>query len=230
MCSLGVWAALCLLLSRRVVSRCPALLVLFLADKKGDTKAPPQSAAPLAVRDTVTDVLVCTVGDSPELMTKRLKLVRSLWDREVAAEIIYKTKLHPKKQLDFAAERQIPLVVMVGDDELGKKTVKLRRVIAAGQEQQGSDRAELEHEVPEDTMVDAVIEMIAKTGTSDEQRFRAVIGSAGLEIRTGVSSTKGGKKENVVSNGVCEGAAQGGSQPCLHGVRTGINWDAVKPS
>ncbi|EGR34186.1 hypothetical protein IMG5_021010 [Ichthyophthirius multifiliis] len=77
-----------------------------------------------AIRNTETQVLVCTVGQG--LCLEKLKLTNELWDRKFKAEIIYSEKPKPQKQLSYALENQIPFMIWIGDEELKGGFVKLK--------------------------------------------------------------------------------------------------------
>eukprot|EP00919_Chromeraceae_sp_WS-2016_P007338 GHVR01017267.1.p1 GENE.GHVR01017267.1~~GHVR01017267.1.p1 ORF type:complete len:267 (+),score=89.93 GHVR01017267.1:1000-1800(+) len=77
------------------------------------------------VRQNVTEVLVCNVGGE-NTSNKRLEILSRLWRAGIASEFMYKIKGNIKKQLDYASELGIPIVVIVGDDEIKQNKVQIR--------------------------------------------------------------------------------------------------------
>ncbi|KAM8973639.1 histidine--tRNA ligase, cytoplasmic-like [Pelodytes ibericus] len=83
------------------------------------------------IRTNETQVLVASAQKM--FLEKRLKLVSTLWDSGIKAEILYKE--HPKflSQLNYCEEKGIPLVAIIGEQELKDGVVKLR-VVATREE------------------------------------------------------------------------------------------------
>eukprot|EP00922_Rhytidocystis_sp_ex-Travisia-forbesii_P021683 GHVS01031748.1.p1 GENE.GHVS01031748.1~~GHVS01031748.1.p1 ORF type:complete len:606 (-),score=95.02 GHVS01031748.1:102-1754(-) len=126
------------------------------------------------IRETATDVLVASIGDN--LLNKRLAVCGRLWAANVACEFLYSEKPKLKKQLDYASEKQIPLVVLFGDDELSKGTVKLREL----HHHQGSDgeqgSAKEEKEIKLDELAEEVTRYLREKRTSADRLYDAVLG------------------------------------------------------
>ncbi|XP_020860839.1 histidine--tRNA ligase, cytoplasmic isoform X2 [Phascolarctos cinereus] len=78
------------------------------------------------VRTTETQVLVAAA--QKKLLEERLKLVAELWDRGIKAELLYKKNPKLLTQLQYCEETGIPLVAIIGEQELKDGVVKLRSV------------------------------------------------------------------------------------------------------
>ncbi|NWI13698.1 SYHC protein, partial [Crypturellus soui] len=78
------------------------------------------------VRVTETQVLVAT--PHKHLLTARLKLISELWDAGIKAEMLYKKDPKLLKQLQYCEDTGIPLVAIIGEQELTDGVVKLRVV------------------------------------------------------------------------------------------------------
>ncbi|ETE70851.1 hypothetical protein L345_03338, partial [Ophiophagus hannah] len=79
------------------------------------------------IRTTETQVLVASA--QKKLLEERLKLVSELWDSGVKAEILYKKNPKLLNQLQYCEETGIPLVAILGEQELKDGVVKLRDVV-----------------------------------------------------------------------------------------------------
>nr|KAF6346638.1 hypothetical protein mPipKuh1_006059 [Pipistrellus kuhlii] len=78
------------------------------------------------VRTTETQVLVASA--QKKLLEERLKLVSELWDAGIKAELLYKKNPKLLNQLQYCEEAGIPLVAIIGEQELKDGVVKLRAV------------------------------------------------------------------------------------------------------
>uniref|UniRef100_A0A5F8GWX1 Histidine--tRNA ligase, cytoplasmic n=1 Tax=Monodelphis domestica TaxID=13616 RepID=A0A5F8GWX1_MONDO len=78
------------------------------------------------VRTTETQVLVAAA--QKKLLEERLKLVAELWDRGIKAELLYKKNPKLLTQLQYCEETGIPLVAIIGEQELKDGVIKLRCV------------------------------------------------------------------------------------------------------
>ncbi|XP_064481389.1 histidine--tRNA ligase-like isoform X2 [Ornithodoros turicata] len=78
------------------------------------------------VRTTETEVYVASAQKN--LATERMKICADLWDKGFKVEQPY--KLNPKLlvQLQYCEEKGIPLAIIIGESELQKGIVKLRKV------------------------------------------------------------------------------------------------------
>ncbi|XP_012323506.1 histidine--tRNA ligase, mitochondrial [Aotus nancymaae] len=78
------------------------------------------------VRTTETQVLVATPHKN--FLQERLKLIAELWDAGIKAEMLYKNNPKLLTQLHYCESTGIPLVVIVGEQELKEGVVKIRSV------------------------------------------------------------------------------------------------------
>ncbi|NXF12972.1 SYHC protein, partial [Smithornis capensis] len=83
------------------------------------------------IRTTETQVLVASA--QKKLLEERLKLISELWDAGIKAEMLYKKNPKLLNQLQYCEETGIPLVAIVGEQELKDGVVKLR-VVATREE------------------------------------------------------------------------------------------------
>ncbi|XP_010006591.1 PREDICTED: histidine--tRNA ligase, cytoplasmic [Chaetura pelagica] len=83
------------------------------------------------IRTTETQVLVASA--QKKLLEERLKLIAELWDAGIKAEVLYKKKPKLLNQLQYCEDTGIPLVAIVGEQELKDGVVKLR-VVATREE------------------------------------------------------------------------------------------------
>uniref|UniRef100_A0A6J0U738 histidine--tRNA ligase n=1 Tax=Pogona vitticeps TaxID=103695 RepID=A0A6J0U738_9SAUR len=75
---------------------------------------------------TETEVLVAAA--QRDFLAERMKLITKLWNAGIKAEMFYKKNPKILKQLHYCEERGIPLVAIVGEEELNNGVVKLRDV------------------------------------------------------------------------------------------------------
>ncbi|XP_075458084.1 histidine--tRNA ligase, cytoplasmic-like isoform X2 [Ascaphus truei] len=83
------------------------------------------------IRTTETQVLVAAAQKM--LLEERLKLISTLWDSGIKAEMLYKKNPKLLNQLHYCEETGIPIVVIIGEQELNDGVVKLR-VVATREE------------------------------------------------------------------------------------------------
>ncbi|XP_075571447.1 histidine--tRNA ligase, cytoplasmic isoform X4 [Pelecanus crispus] len=83
------------------------------------------------IRTTETQVLVASA--QKKLLEERLKLISELWDAGIKAEVLYKKNPKLLNQLQYCEDTGIPLVAIVGEQELKDGVVKLR-VVATREE------------------------------------------------------------------------------------------------
>ncbi|NXD29634.1 SYHC protein, partial [Spelaeornis formosus] len=83
-------------------------------------------AAEEKIRTTETQVLVASA--QKKLLEERLKLISELWDAGIKAEMLYKKNPKLLNQLQYCEDTGIPLVAIVGEQELKDGVVKLRMV------------------------------------------------------------------------------------------------------
>ncbi|KAL2779015.1 histidine--tRNA ligase, mitochondrial isoform 1 precursor [Daubentonia madagascariensis] len=78
------------------------------------------------VRTTETQVFVATPQNN--FLQERLKLIAELWDAGIKAEMLYKNNPKLLTQLHYCENMGIPLVVIIGEQELKEGVIKLRSV------------------------------------------------------------------------------------------------------
>ncbi|KAL2087351.1 hypothetical protein ACEWY4_016179 [Coilia grayii] len=95
------------------------------------------------VRTTETQVLIASAQKN--LLEERLRLATELWDAGIKAEVVYKRNPKLLSQLQHCEDTGVPLVAILGEQELRDGTVKLRNV--ASREEVDVSRADLVAEV-----------------------------------------------------------------------------------
>nr|KAF6348691.1 histidyl-tRNA synthetase 2, mitochondrial [Myotis myotis] len=88
------------------------------------------------IRTTETQVFVAT--PQKNFLQERLKLIAELWDAGIKAELLYKNNPKLLTQLHYCENMGIPLVVIIGEQELKEGVIKLRSV--ATREEGGRER------------------------------------------------------------------------------------------
>lgn len=78
------------------------------------------------IRTTETQVLVAAA--QKKLLEERMKLIAELWNAGIKAELLYKKNPKLLNQLQYCEETGIPLVAIIGEQELKDGVVKLRDV------------------------------------------------------------------------------------------------------
>ncbi len=79
-------------------------------------------------RATKTQILIAQVGKN--LTAERMKILGELWKANICAETMYIDNPKPAKQLDFAFDNGIPLIMWIGEDEIAKGQVKVKSLSA----------------------------------------------------------------------------------------------------
>ncbi|XP_047586459.1 histidine--tRNA ligase, mitochondrial isoform X1 [Lutra lutra] len=80
------------------------------------------------IRTTETQVFVATPQNN--FLQERLKLISELWDAGIKAELLYKNNPKLLTQLHYCEHMGIPLVVIIGEQELKEGVIKLRSVVS----------------------------------------------------------------------------------------------------
>ncbi|XP_045855307.1 histidine--tRNA ligase, mitochondrial isoform X1 [Meles meles] len=78
------------------------------------------------IRTTETQVFVAT--PQKNFLHERLKLISELWDAGIKSELLYKNNPKLLTQLHYCEHMGIPLVVIIGEQELKEGVIKLRSV------------------------------------------------------------------------------------------------------
>uniref|UniRef100_A0A4W6E182 histidine--tRNA ligase n=1 Tax=Lates calcarifer TaxID=8187 RepID=A0A4W6E182_LATCA len=92
-----------------------------------------QKAEASAEKVRTTEVQVMVASAQKNLLEERLKLVTELWNAGIKAEVMYKKNPKLLSQLQHCEESGIPLVAILGEQELKDGVVKLR-VVATREE------------------------------------------------------------------------------------------------
>ncbi|KAM6923495.1 histidine--tRNA ligase, cytoplasmic-like [Xenentodon cancila] len=108
-----------------------------------------QKAEASAQRVRTTEVQVMVASAQKNLLEERLKLVTELWNAGIKAEVMYKKNPKLLSQLQHCEESGIPLVAILGEQELKDGVVKLR--VVATREEIDISRADLIDEVKKRT-------------------------------------------------------------------------------
>lgn len=104
-----------------------------------------QKAEASAEKVRTTEVQVMVASAQKNLLEERLKLVTELWNANIKAELLYKKNPKLLSQLQHCEESGIPLVAILGEQELKDGVVKLRDV--ATREEADVSRADLIEEI-----------------------------------------------------------------------------------
>ncbi|KAI3352174.1 hypothetical protein L3Q82_020984, partial [Scortum barcoo] len=104
-----------------------------------------QKAEASAEKVRTTEVQVMVASAQKNLLEERLKLVTELWNAGIKAEVMYKKNPKLLSQLQHCEESGIPLVAILGEQELKDGVVKLR--IVATREEVDISRAGLISEI-----------------------------------------------------------------------------------
>ncbi|XP_043924964.1 histidine--tRNA ligase, cytoplasmic isoform X1 [Protopterus annectens] len=99
------------------------------------------------IRTTETQVLVASA--QKKLLNERMKLVTELWNSGIKAELIYRKNPKLLNQLQYCEENGIPLVAIIGEQELKDGVVKLR--VVATREEVDIPRGSLVEEIKKRT-------------------------------------------------------------------------------
>jgi histidyl-tRNA synthetase len=76
------------------------------------------------VRSTMTQVLVASIGK--EMVIPRMQLCNELWRNSIRAEFIHHENPKPDKQLAYALENGIPIVIWLGSDEVERAVANVK--------------------------------------------------------------------------------------------------------
>lgn len=104
----------------------PCVGVSFGIERLFAIKEARQKSAEKAFRTSETEVFVASAQKN--LLKERMKLVNTLWAAGIKTEMAYKANPKALTQFQYAEERCIPLVIIIGERELQEGIVKLRNV------------------------------------------------------------------------------------------------------
>lgn len=60
------------------------------------------------------------------MTAERLKVCNELWEHGIKAETLYLDNPKPQKQLEYALESGIPLIIWIGENEISEGVVKIK--------------------------------------------------------------------------------------------------------
>lgn len=75
-------------------------------------------------RATSTQIMVAQIGK--DLTTERFKILKELWQAGIAAEMQFNDNPKVPKQIQYALDTGIPLILWIGEDEIAKGLVKIK--------------------------------------------------------------------------------------------------------
>jgi len=75
-------------------------------------------------RKSETEVYIISVGDG--LLVERMEIAKELWAAGIKAEFAYKLKPKLAKQFETVDKERVPLVVIIGGDEIKEGTVRVK--------------------------------------------------------------------------------------------------------
>uniref|UniRef100_A0A3Q2C890 histidine--tRNA ligase n=1 Tax=Cyprinodon variegatus TaxID=28743 RepID=A0A3Q2C890_CYPVA len=108
-----------------------------------------QKAEASAEKVRTTEVQVLVASAQKNLLEERLRLVTELWNAGIKAEVMYKKNPKLLSQLQLCEETGIPLVAILGEQELKDGVVKLR--VVATREEVDINRSDLIAEIKKRT-------------------------------------------------------------------------------
>eukprot|EP00871_Galdieria_phlegrea_P005312 jgi/Galph1/5782/GphlegSOOS_G4443.1 len=95
------------------------------------------------IKSNKTQVYVASIGEN--MIAERMRLTKELWTANIAAEFSYAERPKFNKQLQHVLEEDIPIMVIVGEDELSKGVVKIKTLL--NNEQREVERKDMIAEV-----------------------------------------------------------------------------------
>ncbi|KAG4258019.1 histidyl-tRNA synthetase [Fusarium proliferatum] len=98
------------------------------------------------------------------LLAERMEVTRQLWDAGIRAEFIAKVK--PKMQQQFNAAKEVPLAVILGQDEIEAGQIRLKDARAGDGEKVEKDRGRL---VSRENLVEEVTSLLSKIALEEGQ-------------------------------------------------------------
>jgi histidyl-tRNA synthetase len=80
---------------------------------------------PSTIRPNCVDVYVCSIGKG--MLKERIRLCNKLWRNKIKAEFSYKDAPKLLQQFAYCEKNQIPLAVVIGEEEMKQEVVKIKR-------------------------------------------------------------------------------------------------------
>ncbi|EEA07640.1 histidyl-tRNA synthetase family protein [Cryptosporidium muris RN66] len=139
--------------------------IMNIIEKKLETNT--RQLSNKIIRGSFTEFLICTIGDI--LVTHKLKLASMLWTNGISAEISPSSNAKLRKQLEYAASKQIPFCIIVGEDEVKRNTVQIRQVNLDTHIDKSQVR--ISEEVSLNSLISRVKDIISKYGSSYDHSY-----------------------------------------------------------
>jgi histidyl-tRNA synthetase len=76
------------------------------------------------VRETESQILIAQIGKG--LINERMKILNDLWELGFKAETVYQENPKVQRQFEYALDSGIPLIMWVGESEVGSGIVKIK--------------------------------------------------------------------------------------------------------
>jgi len=89
------------------------------------------------IEDIKSNEVQVLVASMSGLLPERMQLARELWDADIKASYMFKVKPKLQKQFEMCDKDQIPLCVIIGEDELAKGEVKIKDMTSKDPSQAG---------------------------------------------------------------------------------------------
>jgi histidyl-tRNA synthetase len=83
-----------------------------------------EERAATSVRATTTQIMVAQA--SKGLTAERMKILGEFWKADIAAETLYADNPKAAKQVQFALDNGIPLILWIGEDEVAQGVVNVK--------------------------------------------------------------------------------------------------------
>lgn len=109
------------------------------------------------MKKSYIQVLVASVGK--EMILHKMSLCAELWRAGIAAEFLYNKDPNPKKQVEYALEHGIPIMLMIGENELKDGVVGLKVF-----------KQQTQVSVPRDQVVEQVKQALTAAASDNSQQ------------------------------------------------------------
>lgn len=86
------------------------------------------------IKSNEVEVLVASMSG---LLPERMQIARELWDAGIKATYMFKVKPKILKQFEMCDKEQIPLCIIIGEDELAKGELKVKDMKVKDESQGG---------------------------------------------------------------------------------------------
>jgi histidyl-tRNA synthetase len=78
---------------------------------------------------SISNISVLVVSISENLILERMKIVNQLWKNNISAEFVYSDKPNMKKQIEYAINNNIPIMIIIGPDEAIQNKCIIKNII-----------------------------------------------------------------------------------------------------